>query len=262
MNFNEKIVLITGASSGIGSDFAIQLHAKGAKVILVARRRDKLEELSNELNLLRENSSEFITADLTNSTELKKVTDYIRSNRVDILINNAGFGSLGYFENIDIAHETKMVSLNITSTLETLNAVIPQMKQRREGAIISISSVAAFLPMPFMATYASTKAFNFYHSMALRSELSDFNIKVLTVCPGPTATEFFGAAHLSGMAKSMKRDLPENVVNKSIAALVANKAYIVTGIKAKALWLLAKFTPYCLSSRIIKYVFKDLQKAV
>ena len=256
MTYANLEILITGASSGLGEQFARQFHARGAKVILVARREDRLINLKNELEKERKNSVEFIVADLTNQGQLKKVTDYIKNNKIDILINNAGFGSLGYFDEIDIEHETKMVSLNITSTLETLHAVIPQMKKRKSGAIISLSSVAAFQPMPFMATYASTKVFNFFHSMALRAELADFNIKVLTVCPGPTDTEFFGAALLSGMAKRMKRDRAEDVVRVSINALDKNRSYIVTGFKSRLLAFLSFLIPYRLSSGIIKQILR------
>ncbi len=256
IDFKGKFVLITGASSGLGEEFARQFHALGSNVILVARRIEKLNAISSELNSKRDNSSEILCIDLTNTAELAKLTDFIKNRQIDILINNAGFGSLGYFEQIDIAHETKMIALNITSTLETAHAVIPQMKQRKEGAIISLSSVAAFQPMPFMSTYAATKAFNYFHSMGLRSELSDFNIRVLTVCPGPTDTEFFGAAHLSGMANKMKRDKPQDVVRESIAALREDKAYVVTGFTSKVASFFSNLCPNFLSSLIIKKILR------
>jgi short-subunit dehydrogenase len=256
MEFQNQSALITGASSGLGAEFARQLQAGGANVILVARRMDKMNELAAELNAIRLQSAEVLAADLTNLQELKKVTDYIKNNKIDILINNAGFGSLGYFDEIDLQHETKMVSLNITSTLATVHAVIPQMKRRKSGAIISLSSIAAFFPMPLMATYAATKSFNFRHTMALRSELSEFNIRVLTVCPGPTETDFFGAAHLSGMAKSMNRDKVEDVVRESLNALRKKRAYVITGIKAKLMYIISCLLPYFLSSWLIKLILK------
>ena len=260
MEFKHKNILITGASSGIGEEFAKQFHALGANLILVARRLEKLNQISEAMNIGRAGSARVLAADLTNTEQINSVTDYIKNNHIDILVNNAGFGSLGYFDEIDLVHEVKMVALNITSTLQTLHAVIPQMKQRKNGAIISLASIAAFQPMPFMSTYAATKVFNFYHSLGLRRELSDFNIRVLTVCPGPTATEFFGAAHLSGMAKEMSRDKASDVVQESINALIRNKSYVVTGLKSKFIAFATTFFPFSLSTWLIKQILKNMKK--
>ena len=256
MSYSGKSVLITGASSGIGAEFARQFHARGAELILSARRENLLNDLTSVFNAARKNSCRYIVADLTLEEDLKKVCQHINESRVDILVNNAGFGSLGYFHDLDIKHEVTMLKLNIIATTEILHSVLAQMKNRKSGNIISVSSVAAFHPMPFMSTYAATKAYNFHHSLGLRRELADLNINISVLCPGPTETEFFGAAKLSGLAKKMRRDNVADVVKSAISGMEHRKAYIVTGLRSKLMALAAGFLPISLSTWAISKVLK------
>ncbi len=251
--------LVTGASAGIGLAFARQLHSQGASVTLVARRRDRIEAECARLNQARRGSAVPLCADLTEQASMEAILKYIRENRIDILVNNAGRGSLGYFEELDIDDEIAEVSLNVLATLRLAHAVIPQMKARRTGAIISVSSIAGFQPLPFMATYAATKAFNLYHSMALREELSSYGVQVLTVCPGPTETEFLGA-YTSGVRMPIAgRDSAEAVVSQALRALRYNRAFIVTGWRSRLLSLGSRLFPMIISTRISKLM---LQSAV
>lgn len=264
MEIKSNIAVITGASSGIGAEFARQLHRRGAAVILIARRKLELETLCNELNAQRPNSAEFIVADLSKRgtdpqiLSLDGVCEILKSRSVDILINNAGFGSFGKFENLDLKREEQMVALNLIAPLVLCHALIPQMKNRRSGAILAVSSVAAFQPIPYMATYAATKGFNFMHAMALRNELSEFGIKVVTLCPGPTATEFGGVARVPGHVTGMFRDSVETVVAKAISALEHNRPFVVPGMRSWFMSLLSRLVPKALSTYLTKRTLQSI----
>ena len=260
MDFSNCVALITGASSGIGKEFAKQIHAKGASLILLARRLDLLEELKSDLEQTRPNSVRSMKIDLTKDEQLQEVYDFIKKNHIDLLINNAGYGSFGCFENLDIKSEIDQVKLNIIATQKLAHAVIPQMKSRGSGGIISVSSIAAFQPIPYMATYSATKSFNFIHSIALRHELKKFNVHVLTLCPGPTETEFGGVARVPGQLSGGKRDSVEMVVSKTLGALSKNKAYIIPGARSFFLSLLVRFLPIMFTTSILEYeLFKTLR---
>lgn len=258
MNTNDQTALVTGSSSGIGQEFARQLHRRGYRVILVARRADRLVNLADEFNAVRPNSAEVLVADLaiqgSSDGGLDKVCKYVQDHRIDVLVNNAGRGSFGYFEALPLSGEQEMIALNITASSSLFHAVIPQMKSRRSGKLVSVASVAAFQPLPYMATYAATKAFNFVHTMALREELRSFGISVLTVCPGPTATEFGGVARVPGTLTGMNRDSVEEVVGQALGALDRNKPFIVPCFRS---WLMAmgsRVAHVSLTTRIVERV--------
>lgn len=263
ISFEGKTALITGASSGIGREFAMQLHALGANIVLLARRSDKLEQIAKDLlNSKSGVKVEVLVADLTDNNQIKKVEEYIYNNRVDILINNAGFGSFGEFDELSLSHELKMIDLNIIATVKLAHVAACQMKKRREGIIIALSSVAGLQPMPYMATYSATKAFNMWHSLALRQELSSYGIRVLTVCPGPTETEFFGAVKIGGSISGMKRDSVSSVVSQSLTALKKNKAYVVTGLRSKLMAFFSIMLPYSFTTWIMKCFFNNAANKV
>ncbi len=261
-NFQDKVALITGASSGIGAEFARQLHARGAKVLLVARRVEKLQALCEELLQRRSNSAEVLVTDLTSRSGLNQLCAYITTHTVDVLVNNAGLGSFGYFEQIPIEREHEIFALNIEATVLLAHAVIPQMKKRGSGALVSVSSIAAFQPLPYMSTYAASKAFNFIHSMGLREELRAFGVRALTLCPGPTATEFGGVARIPGKMTGIKRDSVESVVRQTLYALDRNRSFVVTGIRSKLLYGLMCICPWIVSTRVAGRVLYSTLKAV
>jgi short-subunit dehydrogenase len=252
MNFSGARVLITGASSGIGLEFARQLHSRGANVVLLARRKALLEKYCAEFNAQRPDSAIALPADLTCSDGLSAVLRYIGETRIDILINNAGRGSFGYFHSSNISEEIALVKLNIEAPLRLTRVVLEQMKDRKSGAIVSVSSIAGIQPLPYMATYGATKAFELFHSMALRQELKEFGVRVVTVCPGPTETEFFGVARVPGTATGGRRDPVETVVSQSLRALVKNRPLVVTGFRSKLMALGSRLAPKELSSWAVK----------
>ena len=255
-------VLISGASSGIGAEFARQFHARKAGVILVARRAELLQQLVDSFNAARPGSARFIAADLSSLQGLSRVEKFLRTERVDILVNNAGRGSFGFFDGLSLQEELQMVELNVVAYLRLAHAVIPQMKARRAGVIINISSVAAFQPLPFMATYAASKAFNFMHSLALRNELDRFGIRVLTVCPGPTDTEFGGVARVPGKLTGVRRDRAADVVRSALRAMDCNRAWVVPGLRSKLISFMPRFLPKSLSTWLAGKILYSTLKEV
>ena len=248
MDIRGWTALISGASSGIGAEFARQLHLLGVNLLLVARREDRLRDLCRSFNAQRAESAGYIRADLTDfqkdsANGLQALLERLKGRRIDLLVNNAGCGSFGYFEELPIEGEVRMVDLNISATLKLAHALISAMKARRSGWIISVSSLAAFQPLPYMATYAATKAFNYFHSMALRRELKRSGVRVTTVCPGPTATEFGGVARVPGTAAGAARDAVEMVVRGAIAAFLADRPFVFTGRRTRLLSLLVRCLP-------------------
>ena len=254
-SFSNKLALVTGASAGLGMEFAHALHKRAANLILVARREEQLKQLSERLNQIRPDSVSYRVVDLSAQSDhgqsRDKFVQEIKQLRIDLLVNNAGFGSYGEFESLPLQRELQMVDLNISATLILLHAIIPQMKARKNGGIISVSSIAGFQPLPYMATYAATKAFNFFHSMALREELRPFGVTVTLLCPGPTATEFSQAARVPGARLSAYHDRADKVVEAALDAFLAKRAFVVPGIRSHIFSLLARITPKRLSTRIM-----------
>ena len=256
MILSDKTALITGASSGIGKCLADEFHARGCRVILVARRGERLKEISDTLNKIRDNSASYYICDLTardSTTEclnLESLVDQVSSSEIDILVNNAGRGSFGPFDELDIDSEVQMIELNLTAPVKLTHALIPQMKARETGAIINISSVAGFQPVPFMSVYSGTKAFNYCFSMSLRHELSEFGIRVLTVCPGPTISEF-GSTPDMNHRRSAAKDTSKDVARETVEALISNRSWIVTASWSRLLALPCRLLPKSLTTWIL-----------
>lgn len=249
--------LVTGASSGIGEEFARRLACEGLNLILVARRKDRLEKIAGELK--EKNNVEVITApiDLTEDNFLDKLKDYVGNRNVGILINNAGVGSTGEFVNADPEHELKLVKLNcVAPTILTHHFVKPMIKQKR-GAIIFLGSVVAFQPTPFMATYSASKVFNLYMGEALWWELKKYNIDVLALNPGGTETEFQKIAKAKVGPTPRK---PFDVVNTTLKVL-GKKPGVVDGFFNKILAVSSKFVKRKMVVKISGYITQKLYKA-
>ena len=253
----ERLALITGGSAGIGAEFARQLHARGLSVVLVARREDRLRTLCMELNTLRPESAHYVVADLTTAGGLGRVEAFIQEHPIEVLVNNAGRGSFGAFDQLPLEQELNLVALNIIAPLRLSHAVLPSMKEQKKGAIINVASLAAFRGLPFMATYAATKAFNFIHSLGLRYEVGTCGVKVIAICPGPTATDFQGVARIPGSLTGMKRDTVQSVVQSSMKALDADRAWLVPCMRAKIIALTLKVLPHAVCSRISAGILKS-----
>ncbi|HEV2836506.1 MAG TPA: SDR family oxidoreductase [Pyrinomonadaceae bacterium] len=222
--------LITGASSGIGAAFARKLAKRGRNLLLVARSEDKLIALCNELGRLSGIRAQYVAIDLTEPEAAARLFEETqkRELEIDMLINNAGFGSMGDFVRLDLATELEMIDLNIKSLVELTHKFLPPMRERRQGTIINVASTAGFQAVPFMATYAATKAFVLSFSEALWEENRSHGIRVLTLCPGVTETNFFAAAKIDRPPMRTVQTA-EEVVDAALRGLRRGRSTIISG---------------------------------
>ena len=250
----KKVALVTGASAGLGVEFARQLSKRGHRLVLAARRKDRLEELAKELGKARA-----IAIDLSKKDSAAKLLSDLEANgeTVDLLVNNAGFGLIGSFADLDAKRERQMIDLNVGTLTDLCRAVAPQMIARKSGAILNVASTAAFQPGPKMAVYFATKAFVLSLTEALHEELKPHRVKVSCLCPGPTRTEFGDVAGFggNGMFDKVAMEAPE-VVEAGLDGLDRNKAVVVPGLVNKLTANSGRFAPRSIVRKIagaIKY---------
>ena len=243
--------LITGASSGIGEVFARKLAARGRNVLLVARSEDKLITLCNELGRSNSIRAQHVAMDLSKleSPALLFEEAEKRGLTVDMLVNNAGFGSFGDFSKLDIGRELNMIDLNVRSLVELTYLFLAPMRARKQGEIINVASTAGFQAVPFMATYAATKAFVLSFSEALWEENRPHGIKVMALCPGVTETNFFEAAR-SAKPPARVAQTPEDVVETALRGLARGKSHIVSGWTNRAMLEAERLAPRHLVTRM------------
>jgi uncharacterized protein len=222
--------LITGASSGIGEVFARKLAARGQNVLLVARSEDKLITLCNELGRSNSIRAQYVALDLSQPESPARLFEEVekRALSVDMLINNAGFGSMGEFSKLELARELNMIDLNIKSLVELTHRFLAPMLERKQGTIINVASTAGFQPVPFMATYAATKAFVLSFSEALWEENRPHGVHIMALCPGVTDTNFFEAAH-GHKPPARVSQTPEDVVEAALRGLNRKKSHVISG---------------------------------
>jgi hypothetical protein len=250
--------LITGASSGLGTEFARQLAAKGMDLILVARRKDRLEALRGEIEKSRKVQCHVLARDLSlpeASEELFQETNRQGWN-IDWLVNNAGFGTHGSFVELPLDRELEELRLNICTLVALARLYLPGMVSRKRGQIVNLGSIGSFVPTPYMATYSATKAFVLSFSEALASELSGSGVHVLVVCPGATKTEFQQVAGVSDSLPEFTYMSAEAVVRQSIAAAKSGKRSIVTGWMNKVTAVSTRLTPRAVLARVAGSMFE------
>ena len=191
-----ETVLVTGASSGIGLELAKCFAAEGCRMILLARKRQALESLAEELRRDCKTHSEILPADLAEPAAPARIFAHLESQgtRVDVLVNNAGFGARGAFARLSLARQLEMVQVNLTALTHLTGLFLPGMIARRRGGILNVASTAAFQPGPGMAVYYATKAYVLSFSEALGEELAGTGVRVSALCPGPTDTNFTAVA--------------------------------------------------------------------
>jgi uncharacterized protein len=225
-----KTTLITGASSGIGEAFARRLAARGENVVLVARSEDKLKSLCDELAQAHNVHAQYVALDLTEPDAPGKLFAETgrRGLTVETLINNAGFGSMGDFAALDLARELEMIDLNVHALVALTHLYLAPMRERKSGTIINVASTAAFQGVPFMATYAATKAFVLSFSEALWDENRPLGVHVMALCPGVTETNFFAAANTDKPPMRVAQT-PDEVVDTALRGLKRRKSHIISG---------------------------------
>jgi short-subunit dehydrogenase len=218
--------LVTGASSGIGAAFARALSRRGHALVLVARRRERLEALATELG-----RAEVLAADLGAGDGVERVAARaLALGDVELVVNNAGFGTRGAFAELDGARESEMVRLNVLAPVALTHRLLPSLLARGRGGIINIASIGAFQPVPFMATYGASKAFVLSWSEALAEELRPSGVRVLCVCPGPTESEFFDIAGLPEPMRKLPHTMSaETLVARALAAFDDGRAVLTPG---------------------------------
>lgn len=248
--YEGSTALITGASSGIGEVFASKLAARGCNLILVARSEDALNEIAGDLHEQYGITVDVMAADLIEAVNRDNIAEATEAlgREVDLLINNAGFGTMGAFVKADALRERHQVDLNVTALTDLCHAFLPGMIERKHGAIINVASTASFQPMPYMAVYAATKAYVRSLSEALYAECKGRGVTVTALCPGPVATNFFEAtesADADGMVKKVAGIMmtAEQVVDDALAAMEKGKAVVVPGVPNKLGALGSSLTP-------------------
>ena len=250
----KKVALITGASAGLGVEFARQLSKRGHRLVLAARRKERLDELAKELG-----NSRAVGIDLSKANAAEKLMADLDANgeTVDLLVNNAGFGLIGRFAELDAKRLRQMIDLNVGTLTDLCRAVAPQMTKRKSGAILNVASTAAFQPGPGMAVYFATKAYVLSLTEALHEELKPHGVHVTCLCPGPTHTEFGEVAGFGGNGLFDRLAMePVEVVQAGLAALDKNRAVIVTGLMNKIGAASTRFAPRSIIRKIagsIKY---------
>ncbi|WP_053375061.1 SDR family NAD(P)-dependent oxidoreductase [Paenibacillus sp. FJAT-27812] len=232
MTFQGKWALITGASSGIGEQFARQLAKQGCHLVLAARSESKLESLAAELKKTYPIKTEVIRVDLSKEGAPSELYQQCRLRKVEIelLINNAGFATHGLFDQVSGERQHEEVMLNVAAVVDMTHLFLPDMLRRGSGTVINVASTAGFQPLPYMAVYGATKAFVLSFTEALYWENRERGVTFFALCPGSTDTSFFNVVGTEA-ASVGKKDTPERVVEVALSALKNGKVYVVPGVQ-------------------------------
>jgi len=228
-----KWALVTGASAGIGVALARELAAGGANLVLTARRKERLEDLAQELSAAHKIRTEVFAADLAQQDAPQQVFTFTLAKQIEIelLVNNAGFGGYGEFATADTQRLLDMVQVNCSAVVHLTRLCLPQMLKRRRGDVLILASTASFQAVPFISTYAATKAFDLLFAEGLAEEVRPYGIRVCALCPGSTESEFHEVAGQTGLVEAMKnRETAEKVARVGLQALAAGKSYVISGM--------------------------------
>lgn len=240
MNLIRPVVLVTGASSGIGKAFSETFASNGYDVVLASRSFGKLERLARDLKDRFQIDAIALEADLETTDGPSRLHAALqdREIRIAALVNNAGFAEYGEFRNTDLAKELSMMQLNMTSLVALTKLFLPDLVHAK-GKLLNVASTAAFQPGPYMAVYYATKAFVLSFTEAIAEELSGSDVTVTALCPGPTASGFQSRANMqsSALIKDRKLPGPEEVANAGYRALIRGQRVVIPGTGN---WLLAQ----------------------
>lgn len=249
-----ETVLITGTSSGIGLELAKRFAQSGRNLILVARSEAKLDSLRLELVDQHSVHVEVIVADLAEVDSAQRLVDEINRRKlvVNVLVNNAGFGELGRFDEISVERQVNMVRLNVLTVMHLTRLLLPEMEKRKSGGILNVASTAAFQPGPHMAVYYATKAFVLSFSEALHEELLESNVKVVCLCPGPTETGFGEDSGMNATKIFTANAMDVSIVARAgVEAYESNQAIIIPGWKNKFGAFLTRLVPRFVTRKIV-----------
>lgn len=250
-------IFITGASSGIGYEFARSYAKLGYSLILVARSKDKLNKLALELQDKYNITVHILVCDLAKIGSAKSLFKAYQALKVKtkLLINNAGFGLIGEFAKEDINRTQEMIFLNVLTLTKLTYLFLPELK-KNQGSIINVASVAGFHAIPYMASYAGTKAYVQNFSISLNAELKDSGVHVLTLAPGPTDTNFFNSANFSLQKSRLSHQNAKQVVKAAIKGLAKRKTLVIPGLRNKFNILFSRFLTHECLSKITRYLLR------
>jgi short-subunit dehydrogenase len=253
-----KLALITGASSGIGAEFARQLARRGYALVLVARRLEVLEELAADLAARYGVETEALAADLTTGEGVAAVEERLAAGDVDTLVNSAGFATLGEFHGRSPEREMAEIDLNIKALVSLTHAALGPMVERGNGTIINLASLGAFQPCPYMATYVATKAFVLHFSESVHEEVRGYGVTVTCLCPGFVRTEFQETAgqDFEKMA-TPGQQTPRQVVVAALKGAAAGRAIVVPGALNGIMSQTSRITPRFLTRKVSGSFFKE-----
>ena len=245
--------IVTGASSGIGKDIAIELANKNYDLVLVSRDIDKLKKVKEQINNVQ---VEIISKDLSIEQNCIDLFEQLKNEKIDILVNNAGFGLFGEFAEAPLEKELSMIKTNIIAMHILTKLFLQKMKRENAGYILNVASIAGFMPGPLMSAYYASKAYVVRLTQAIREELrkEKSNVKVGVLCPGPVDTNFNKVA---GVSFSLPALSSKYVAKYTVNKILKNKFYIVPGIQIKAVRLFAKIIP---DSIMAKMCYKNQAK--
>jgi hypothetical protein len=253
-----KLALVTGASAGIGAEFARQLARKGYGLILVARRQERLDELAADLAARYNVEADVIAADLATADGVAAVGKRLAAGDVDLLVNNAGFGTLGEFAGMPAEREMQQIDLNVKALVSLTHAALNPMVARGAGAIINVASLGAFQPCPYMATYVATKAFILHFSESVHEEVRGAGVTVTCLCPGFVPTEF---QQTSGVELEEMRTFgvqtPKQVVAAALKGVADGKAIVIPGVLNGIMSQTSRVAPRFVTRRFAGSFFKD-----
>jgi uncharacterized protein len=227
-----KWALVTGASAGIGWQLATQLAAGGANLVLTARREERLAQLAAEITARHPVQVETFPADLSRPRTPDEIFHFTQQKGlfIEVLINNAGFGAYGAFHKVPRQRLLDMVQVNVAAVVHLTHLFLPAMAERRSGYVMIVSSVAAFQPVPYISTYAATKAFDLLFAEAVAEEVRRDGVRVCALCPGPTSTEFQDVAHQPERTLRVQESA-EKVARVGLEALAAGHPQVISGFK-------------------------------
>lgn len=252
------LALITGASSGLGADMARVLASRGYNLILVARRKEKLEKLKKELEHPKKGfgiEAQVIPMDLASTFNCMKLYNKVKKENIDIVINNAGFGLFGEFSNTKLEKELDMIDLNIKSVHVLTKQFLKDFKEKDHGYILNVASMAGFMPGPYMATYYATKSYVLHFTEAIREELrrAGSQVYIGALCPGPVDTNFNKVA---GVKFSLKGLESYTVAQYTISKMLNKKNIIIPNIRMKLVIFGTRFLPRATLTRITATIQK------
>ncbi|HEV2707493.1 MAG TPA: SDR family oxidoreductase [Pyrinomonadaceae bacterium] len=257
MSQEHTSALVTGASGGIGEELARLLAADGHNLVLVARRRDKLESLAAELSQRHGIRARALAADLARTQAPQEIFAELRDagEAIDVLINNAGFGSYGLFAETDARTELDLLQVNIVALTHLTKLFLPMMIARRRGRIMNVASTAAFQPGPLMAVYYASKAYVLSFSEALSNETEGTGVTVTALCPGPTETGFVAAAGL-GESKLFDRAVMDarTVAEEGYRAMLSGKPVVIPGLRNALMARAARIAPHSLVMKVVRRI--------